>query len=282
MSKSKQTVSIISLTPESARRLLADNSHNRPLRQPRVRVLAKAIKEGRWKFNGASIVQERTGRLADGQHRCHAVIQANKAVRTVFVTGVSSSAFDTIDQGVKRTGGDVFSLCGVSHASVVSASMSIIYQHQKGIVIGTTGTHYLPDMDERIQLFDSIPGYENLVQEVCQYRSELTGVMAQSKMCGLYYLFHQKDVGAARCFLTALASTDADGENPASVIRRQLLKIHANKDFRLGPQAHCAYMKLAWNAFVAGDRVIDINLPERATLDCPMDPVTRRYWVEHF
>lgn len=282
MSKSKQAVSIISLTPETARRLLADNSHNRPLRMRRVKQLAKSIIDGRWKFNGASIVRETTGRLADGQHRCHAVIQAKKAVRTVFVDGVKPSAFDTIDQGFKRTGADIFNLCGVAHAGVVAASMSIIYQHNKGIVIGTSGAGYLPDMDERIDLFDSMPGYENLVQEVCQLRDAITGVMPQSKLVGLYYLFSKKGVATARCFLNALASTDTDALNPAGVVRKQLLKIDANKDFRLGAQAHCAYIKLAWNAFAAGRKITTISLPSPATLDIPIDSVTSRYWVERF
>ena len=280
MAKTNQTATIINLTPEAARRLIANNSHNRPLRKLRVKQLAKVIKDGRWKFNGASIVQERTGRLADGQHRCHAVIQANKAIRTVFVTGVSASAFDTIDQGSKRSGNDIFSLCGVSNAAVLSSSLTIVWQQKNGIILGTTGAYYVPDMDVRTKLFDTLPGYEERVRDVCHLRSGLSGVVPTPAMSGLHYLFYKKDMAAARCFLAALASDDCNARNPAGVVRKQLLKLKADKLFRLGNQAHFAYIKLAWNAFVAGQAVTEIKLQK--TLDISIDAVTNRHWMENF
>ena len=66
------------------------------------------------------------------------------------------------------------------------------------------------------------------------------------------------------------------------MVRRRLLYLQRDKEFKLGSQSQCAYMKLAWNAFAAGERVTEINLPSPATLDIPIDSVTSRYWVEHF
>lgn len=197
----------------------------------------------------------------------------------MLVTGISATAFDTIDQGARRTGADIFALCGVSNASTISASMTILYQHKNDITLGTPGGTYGPDMDERIALFDNLSGYEHLARDVCQHRSSLAGVFPQPKMLGLYYLFQKKHRTGARCFLNAFVSDDADRRNPASVVRQLFLKFRV-QDFKLGGQSECAYMKLAWNAFAAGEQVEEITLP--GSLDIPIDPLTSQNWIDNF
>jgi len=277
--KQAERAVITNLTPDAAQRLLAHNTFNRPLRDKRVRFLAKVIREKRWRFNGASIVVDNKGRLLDGQHRCHAVIRANKSIQTVLVTGVSPKVFDTIDQGAKRGFADIFHLCGVTNPSVVGSSLSVIYQSKHGTPEGTESAATLPDMNERTTLFDSLPGYEELVRDVCRYKTGLSGVFPVPMMAGMYFLFHERHHGAAQQFL-AMFGTDDEGAdtNPAKVVRA-IFEDLATKDYRIGRQAKCAYLKLAWNEFVAGKHVHELILPE--TLSIPINKLTNNFWLEN-
>lgn len=277
MTTKREKSTITDLTPDAARILIAHNVLNRPLRAKRIKRLANAITQHRWVFNGASIVIDTKGRMMDGQHRCHAVIRANKPIRTVLVTGVSPKAFNTIDQGAKRSGTDIFSLCGVSNPGIVSSSLSFIHQNKQGYIEGSSDR--LPDMDERTALFDSMPGYEEIVRDVCRYRESLKGTIALSMMCALHYLFREKGKIEAQRFLVVFATPNPGSDkNPAHVARRMFKEL-SNKDYRVGRQSQFAYMKLAWNSFSAGERIISIELPD--TLDIPINAVSSRYWLEN-
>lgn len=273
----KEQAKIISLTPDAARKLLANNVLNRPLRNKRIHDLSRAIKEGRWMLNGASIVVDRKNRLMDGQHRCHAVIRANKAVSVVMVTGVDPKCFDTIDQGAKRSGSDIFHLCGVSNPSVIASALTIVYQDRHNVVLGTTGgAGNLPDMDERVRLFDSIPHFEDTVRECVRFRDKLVGIVPLAMMAGLYFLFQEKDKRAAQEFLYALTHESIHDAPPA--ILRTIMRDLNQQDYHISRQAKCAYLKLTWNAFVAGEKVDAIRLP--GTLDIPINEPTDNFWID--
>jgi len=277
MKSKTESVKITSLNPESAKRLLANNPNNRPLRDKRINKLAKAILENRWQFNGASIVVDNRGVMLDGQHRCHAVIRAKKPIKTVLVTGVKPQVFDTIDQGAKRSGADIFHLCGVSNASIVAASLTIVYQNRHGVPEGTESSGSTPDMDERTALFDELPHYEDIVRDALRYKHNFSGILSASMISGLYFLFQEKSKEAAHRFLATFATGEGEAGNPAIVVRRIFEKL-AQQDYRIGRQTRAAYVKLAWNAFVAGKAVSNIELPE--TLDIPISRVTNRHWID--
>ncbi len=284
MTKRIKTISaeravITTLTPEAAQRLLANNTFNRPLRARRIQRIAKAITEGRWKFNGATIVVDKSGRLLDGQHRCHAVVSADTGIRTVLVTGVLPSVFDTIDQGAKRTGNDVFHLCGVTHPQIVSSSLTYVWQNRAGITEGTEGGSRGPDMDERISLFDSLPGYEGIVADVCRYQKFMSKLYPLPLLAGMYFLFQEKHKQAAQRFLTGFAGVHEEDsmKNPARLVREVFIDLQ-EQDYRIGRQAKAAYLKLAWNAFVSGQEVTEIQL--LPTLDIPINRLTSQHWLE--
>ncbi len=279
MSKITPHTTVTDLTPEAARRLLANNSFNRPLQNKRITAIARIISEGRWIFNGASIVIDTKSRLLDGQHRCHAVIRANKKARTVLVTGVNPKAFDTIDQGAKRSGADIFHMCGVSNAGAVSASLTYIYQDRKGYTLGSSTNSELPDMNERTKLFDSMPGYEQLVKNVCHYRKDIGGSLPNSVLAGMCYLFQEKHKLATDRFLLDFASRKIAKENNPACVVRSIFDDLKSQGYKVSRQSKCAYLKLAWNAFVAGQHVDEINLP--GTLDIPINSLTSRYWLDH-
>lgn len=85
------------LTPDAARWLLEHNyDDNRRIRQQQVNRIARAIKAGRWGYNGNTIkcaFVDCEIVLLDGQHRGWAVVEAGVAVDTEIVYGVPLAAF---------------------------------------------------------------------------------------------------------------------------------------------------------------------------------------------
>lgn len=90
------------ITPEKAQHFLGMSRKNRPLKQKIVTSYSEIIKRGSWK-DFPAIVFDADGRFIDGQHRMHAIIEANTPVWLHAVHGVENSTFDVIDGGTKRS-----------------------------------------------------------------------------------------------------------------------------------------------------------------------------------
>lgn len=95
-------VNVYTLTPEFAAELLATNDMNRKVREEWVDYLASEMSEGRWQVNGDAIRIDRDGKLADGQHRCLAVIKANYSYPAIFVSELDPIARLTMDDPMHR------------------------------------------------------------------------------------------------------------------------------------------------------------------------------------
>ena len=101
--KSGTEAAVIDLTPKLAKELLLCNFDNRPISIKRVESFAADIRDGRWEFNGETIIVADTGEMNDGQHRCHAVIMADKSIPTLLVKGVSRASRFTRVRSIKSS-----------------------------------------------------------------------------------------------------------------------------------------------------------------------------------
>ena len=89
---------VVLITPAMAQELLLMNTFNRPLSAAKVAKYAALMKAGAWAYNGeGSISISRTGKLLNGQHRLHAIVNSGVACLMVIAHGVLDSAFATID-----------------------------------------------------------------------------------------------------------------------------------------------------------------------------------------
>lgn len=104
--------SVITITPELAEELLSRNTHNRPIRPRHVAELAHDMRVGRWRLTHQGIAFDIYGRLADGQHRLHAVVMAGVAVRMQVTTMVEPEACGVIDTNTRRSATDALVLSG--------------------------------------------------------------------------------------------------------------------------------------------------------------------------
>src|SRR5215831_7421198 len=101
---------IMDITPTMAQEWLDKNVHNRKLNTTRVRLYAKAMERGEWYTINQGIGLDKEGNLLDGQNRLAAVIEANKTVKMVVVTGLEKAAQIVIDTASVRTPADLLKL----------------------------------------------------------------------------------------------------------------------------------------------------------------------------
>lgn len=104
------TVSIERITPSVAQSMLGANTHNRNAN--RFEAISKALKNGEWSLNGASIVFSDDGVLLDGQHRLMACVKTGIAFDTIVVRGIGQRQQMTMDVGTKRKVADFLKLDG--------------------------------------------------------------------------------------------------------------------------------------------------------------------------
>lgn len=117
----------INLTPRLAKSFLSDQHQNRTINSRYVEHLAAEIKAGRWRDTHEGIATDWDGRMVDGQHRCMAVIFANKSIKVQLTTGISrETALLAVDQGRVRTAGQLLHMRGVKNSSATAAILRVL------------------------------------------------------------------------------------------------------------------------------------------------------------
>lgn len=95
--------SVVTVTPELAKRWLKKNTNNRRMRPLSVEKIAADIKAGGWIENHQAIAFNCDGTLIDGQHRLAAIVEAGVSIRSVVIRGVKKEALGVIDDHAKRS-----------------------------------------------------------------------------------------------------------------------------------------------------------------------------------
>lgn len=99
---------VITLTPDLAKGYLSSiHPKQRKLNSAYAATLARDIESGRWN-NDYSIIDvplafSVTGQMLNGQHRCKAVVTANRPIQVSAVFGVEDNIFDYMDNAKGRT-----------------------------------------------------------------------------------------------------------------------------------------------------------------------------------
>ena len=109
MTKQKNKIEVVRMTPGMAREILKNNTNNRNVKRERVNLYASDMEKGRWQLNGESIVIDADGNLKDGQHRLMAVVKSQCTVPMVVVTGVDTDC-NIYDRGSGRSVKDIMTI----------------------------------------------------------------------------------------------------------------------------------------------------------------------------
>lgn len=103
---------VCNITPEIATAMLEHNKLNRDIRNDKVRAYVSLMKEGKWDFNGESIIFDEYGNVLDGQHRLWAIVYSECTIKILCVGGVDAEARYNIDTGLPRSVFDAVRMSG--------------------------------------------------------------------------------------------------------------------------------------------------------------------------
>jgi len=132
------TSEVVTLTPVLAQILLERNPENRSLLGKSLNRLTRDVEGGRWELNGETVIISKDGKLNNGQHRCHAVINANRPISVVMVFGVTRSSRMTLDMGASRTVGHFLSMKGYTDYNQLAALANFVWQWETNGAISQT------------------------------------------------------------------------------------------------------------------------------------------------
>jgi hypothetical protein len=244
-------VIVETVTPEKAAKYLEGNyASNRNIRPKAVSVYADAMRRGEWRLTGDSIKFSEDGTLIDGQHRLAAIIEAGVSVEMVVVFGLSFDVFPMLDQGVKRTNGDIFHIKNIPNACLVSAAMVWLRNY-------TSGTWYNFD---RLSASDALALYKAnaSIQDSVRFK-KVPGV--QPSLCvALHYLMWHKDSELADAYFTSLTTgIGLDEFDPAYVVLRRLMRGLTTSE-RLLYTSKVELLIKGWNALRRGRHIAHIAL----------------------
>jgi hypothetical protein len=116
------------VNPAMAEDMLVTAGYNRTVSHDRVLTWANAMRSGKWEINGQTVVFSKTGKLVDGQHRLFGIVISGCTVPLLIVRGVSDDAFETIDTGKPRSGGDIAGMAGYTNSTLQIATAGIIWK----------------------------------------------------------------------------------------------------------------------------------------------------------
>lgn len=115
---------VIQFSPAVAAKLVElTNTRNRPKQDHQAALLSVLMRDDNYEITGDTLKWSKTGIMLDGQHRMHGCATSGKILTTHVVFGLPDDIFDVLDQGKKRSPGDVLALCGVKDYSIVAGAI---------------------------------------------------------------------------------------------------------------------------------------------------------------
>lgn len=239
--------SLETITPKKSADWLKKNTNNRPLCNEIVQQYARAMKRGEWQLNGETIKFDEKGNLTDGQHRLSSVIVADVSIKCYVVRGVQPIAFDTIDQGRRRTVGQMLARTGESHYNCLACALRFLNAYMRGNSWSVSSSNSL-DFTPAIarHLLEKNRGISDSVEFILAHSREHK--MSRGYLAALHYLCAKKDPDLAENFFTKLATREnITKKDPVYVLGRRLDdNVEDQKKFRQCVLA--AFVIKAWNA----------------------------------
>lgn len=162
--KKKPSAEVVTLTPMLASLLLERNPINRPISPRNANNIASDIANGRFEFNGESIVISKSGVLIDGQHRCLQVVATGKPIETVIVFGPADAARFTIDTGKVKSAANFLAMKEFKYSQSHAAAVGYYLQWRSTGRIETSGKGTVPTTAEKVTAADELKGMDTSVE----------------------------------------------------------------------------------------------------------------------
>jgi hypothetical protein len=250
----------MTITPEMALQILTEyNTHNRPLSRRNVSKLAYEMEKGNWVYNPAdAIVFDVNSKLANGQHRLNAIIEAELPQDFLVVTGADIDSQDVMDQQQRRTTAHQLALSGVSEAKNVATIARIYLMWTSGNISNQWKRPSTPDIRHWVESSDA-DALDFAVKTAIDV-SKLTPLNI-GPIGAAAYSAYVKDRGAAAQFFTDLVEgIGLDKGHPVLTLSKYLQRA-ANNGTRFREHHQLWLLVSTWNTWRAGRRIGKIMSP---------------------
>ena len=243
---------LVTMTPKLARGLIEHrNNRNRDVADGRVAQYAEDIRRGAWIVNGEAIKISRDGEVLDGQHRLLAVLEADRSIQTVLITGLPPEAQESMDQGRPRTFADVLKLRGEKDYNVLAAAVRIVATYERcGIPL--PGYVFSPSNQQLSASLKRNPGIRDSRMFANRVRQPWLNV---SVVTAMHHLFSAASEPAATAFFEQLLTSERADTAIGTLRARLLLEHHDLEHPRSHVRTRIAYVVKTWNAWRAGSDV---------------------------
>lgn len=221
--KQDGVISIITdVGPTLARTLLNRNEGNRKLSDKIVGAYTRDMANDAWKFNGEPIIVSSDGKLNDGQHRCEAIIRADRDIKMLMVIGVERETRTTLDQGKIRTAGDFLAMEGYTNTNQIGVIASMAWQYTNFGRMAT-GSHERPTKSEVLAFVEDHP---NIIQShAVAYRKGVQAVGGIACVAAAHWIFSQKagKAPADEFVISLIDGANLKVGNPILYVRNRLV-----------------------------------------------------------
>lgn len=247
------SVEVCTVTPAKAAELLKRNDGNRLVADGVVEKYKRDMIANRWLLNGQTIKIGKTGRLLDGQHRCHAGVKSGIAFPAILVKDVDEDVFDTFDLGGRRSFSDLLAQREEKNTATLAAALKWIWLHENGYIFDRVKA---PTNAELEDVLERHPG----LRESAKLVNQLRNVISPGMGVALRYLFLQKDREIGDEFIQRLI----DGENinkdfPVWHLRAKLLVDRGSRKTRLSDGERWVISIKAWNATRQNKKIVSLS-----------------------
>lgn len=257
---------VVDITPDIAKKWLAQNTHNRNLRERVVNGYAADMRDGNWVEDGQSIRFAKGdvvlldkppitgGALLDGQHRLSAIVKADVAVRMLVVSNLLDSTQETMDTGAKRSLGDVLKLRGEERYVPLAAVLLRVYLWDvEGQRRSMKADRARPTHRQLLQFLEERPELRRSAEIGSRVRNSVPLSSSSAGLC--HWLFSRIDQSDSAFFFARLV--DHAGLVPGDPIYalRRVIENFAKDKGRVGEEHLTALAIKAWNAYREGRQV---------------------------
>jgi hypothetical protein len=263
--------SLKTITPKLAEKYFEMNTGNRPVKPENVRFISAQLKSGNWNLGPDAIAFDLNGKLINGQHRLLACIETGISFESNVMFGLDPIAYNTIDTGVKRSGGDALSAIGTNQPMLKSAIIKMLLEYKKGksIVNGTNESSKKLKITNQ-HIVDFYEKYGHKVEDAAsigQYVYTAPNHLFSSSVLGLFaYIFSEIDIDDCKHFFEMFRLGEGLSKgNPVHTLRTYLIN-DANATKKYTKRAKYTMVIESWNAFRTSKKITKFKVSSEGTL----------------
>lgn len=267
------THSIVTISPETARRWLEHNKKNRIIAAATVGRYKTDMQQGLWQFAADPIRFDVNGHLIDGQHRLTAQAEANVTLPWLVIRGLPVDSQSVMDQGRKRTPGQQLELQGVKNASYVAAGVKVIMQWEQGLLFrdnAISARLTAPKITEYVETHASD------IEAAQEQYTKIRSIDAPPSVTFAFFVAaHRTDAEDGKTFIDQLYSQVGMSEgHPIYTLDRRLRRIR-KEGIKTSNRDYLAFLILAWNAWRDGRRMTKFQRPDGGSWSAENFPVVK-------